>query len=269
MVKASFVMPVKNGENFIAKTIESLQKQSVEKIEIIIVNDHSTDNTAKIVHEVAKKDERIIFCSLSTTTGAPAGRNTGTKLARGEIILPSDADDPSYPDRAKISIEELRKNKADIFYGNLMRKYESGKKELRHFQPYNYKMLRNINFIPNTASAYKKEIFDKIGGYDEALKVGEDYDFWLSAQDRGFKFTSLNEPVTFYSMHSGQLTGVSIDKDKIQERQKWNRIVRKKHNIFSVEPEYIKNHAEQSVFDFYINKNYDIWFSPASIPKNN
>ncbi len=265
MPKASFVMPVKDGEKFIAKTIESLQKQSIDDIEIIVVNDHSTDNTAKIVQEISKKDERVIYCDLTTATGAAAGRNSGTKLARGEIILPSDADDPSYLDRAKISIEELKNNNADIFYGNLMRKYENGKQELRHFQPYDDKLLRIINIIPNTASAYKKEVFDKIGGYDKSLKVGEDYDFWLSAQDNGFKFTSLDKPVTFYSMHAGQLTGASIDKDKIRQRQKWNRIVRKKHDIFSADPEYIKIYAEPSIVDFYINKNYDIWFAPESI----
>lgn len=264
---ASFVMPVKNGEKFLANTIESLQKQSVDDIEIIVINDHSTDNTPQIVKKMANADKRIIYHDLSNAIGASAGRNAGTELARGEIILPSDADDPSYPDRAKISVEELKKNNADIFYGNLMRKYENGKQELRHFQPYDDKLLRIINIIPNTASAYKKEVFDKIGGYDKSLKVGEDYDFWLSAQDNGFKFTSLDKPVTYYSMHAGQLTGVSTDKDKIRQRQKWNRIVRKKHDIFSVDPEYIKDHAEPSIVDFYINKNYEIWFAPASIPK--
>jgi len=268
MIKVSFVVPVKNGERFIAQTIRSLQEQSVDNLEIIIVNDHSSDNTAKIIQTVAKKDKRIVFCNLSNTTGVAAGRNAGTKLARGAIVLPSDADDPSYPDRAKISIEELEKNNADIFYGNLMRKYENGKEELRHFQPYDHKMLRNINIVPNSASAYKKEVFDKIGGYDESLKVGEDYDFWLSAQDKGFKFTCLNRPVTFYSMHSGQLTGTSVNKDKIQKRQKWNLTVREKHNIFSVDPEYVKTYATPRVVDFYTNKNYDIWFAPASIPKN-
>lgn len=267
MAKASFVMPVKDGEKFIGKTIESLQKQTVPGIEIVVVNDHSTDSTPKIIDKIASADPRVIRHDLTDTTGAAAGRNAGTKIARGEIILPTDADDPNYPERAEITIRELTKNNADIFYGNVMRHYaETGKEEMRHFQPYDVKLLQYINIISNPASAYKKTVFDSVGGYDTNIKIGEDYDFWLSAQEKGFMFCSSNVPLARYTMHAGQLTGVNLDKDKIIERQKWNKIVREKHKIIDVDVDFVKKHASPEVVDFYVNKNYDIWFAKDSIP---
>lgn len=264
---ASFVMPVKNGEKFIASTIKSLQDQTEKDIEIIVVNDHSNDQTSEIVKKIIKQDKRVKIIDLTNKTGIGAGRNLGTKNAVGEIILPVDADDPNYPNRAEISIAELNKNHAQIFYGNLMRRYvETGKEELRQFQLFDEKMLRTINIIPHGASAFKKEVFEKIGPYDESIKIGEDYDFFLSALGARFKFCSKNVPLAIYTMHPGQITTVP-NQEKIKQRQEWNKLVRKKHNIFQVDLEYVKKHGTPEIIDFYVNKNYDIWFATESIPK--
>jgi|GEM_PF-699439 len=268
MLKVSFVLPVKNGEKFLRHTVESLQKQTLVDIEIVIVNDHSTDNTQEIIEELAKIDSRITVHKLTETSGVAAGRNAGTNIARGEIILPTDADDPNYPNRAEVSVKELERNNADIYYGNVKRHYiETCKDELRHFQPYNARLLSFVNFIANSASAYKKSVFEDVGGYDTKIKIGEDYDFWLSAQEKGYKFCSQNTPLTQYTMHSGQTTGQNLSPEKIAERQKWNQVVREKHRIFDVDVEYVKQHASPEVVDFYVNKNYDIWFAPKSIPE--
>lgn len=269
-IKASFVLPVKNAEKFIYKTIQSMLFQTEKEIEIIAVNDHSQDKSAEIIQKLSVTDPRLEIIDLENSEGVAAARNLGTQLAKGEIILPSDADDPNFSNRAEISIRSLKENKVDIFYGNLMRLYtESGEKKLRHFQNYDARMLKYINIIAHSgASAYYKYVFDKIGGYDESIKVGEDYDFWLKAQELGFKFSSENIPLAQYTMHEGQVTNVN-DQEKIKKRQEWNRVIREKHNIYKVDLEYVKKHATREVYDFYINKNFDIWFGENSIPKKN
>lgn len=269
MVKASFVMPVRNGEKFIIETVNSILRQTEKAIEIILVNDHSTDNTPEILKKLAKSDERIICLDLKQREGIAAARNMGTRKAKGEIILPIDVDDPNFPQKAEISMKELQKNKADIFYGNLMRFYvETGKKEPRHFQPYNEGLLEYINYIAQPASAYYKKVFEKIGGYDETIKIGEDYDFWLKAQEAGFKFCSENVILAQYTMHQGQMTNIS-DQEKIAKRQKWNRIIRGKHGIYEIDLDYVKQTAAPEVIDFYVNKNFDIWFGEDSVPTRN
>lgn len=266
MVKVSFVVPVKNGQKFISRTISSILNQTEKNIEVIVINDHSTDQTPEIVRELAAKDKRLILLNLEDKTGVAAGRNLGTSQAKGELILPTDADDPNFPKRAEISLRELKKNRADIFYGNLMRFYvDTGQRKLRHFQPHDEKLLKFINFIPHGASSFYKYVFEKIGGYDETIKIGEDYDFWLRTQELGFKFCSKNVPLAQYIMHQGQITNIS-NQEKIAERQKWNRIIREKHGIYEIDLDYVKKTATPEVIDFYVNKNFDIWFSKESIP---
>lgn len=260
-------MPVKNGEKFIKNTISSLLNQTFSDLEIVAVNDHSEDNTLNILKEIAKQDERLKVFNMEDKTGIAAGRNLGTQNANGEIILPTDADDPCYPERAAISIEELEKNKADVFYANLMRVYsDTGKKVLRHFQPYDKEMLHYINFIGHGASAFYKKVYDTAGPYDESILIGEDYDFFLNAEENGFKFVSKNIPVSQYTMHPGQTTGVVNDAEKIKKRQLWNKKVREKHSIYNIDPEYVRKNGTPEVVDFYINSNYEIWFGPESIP---
>lgn len=262
---ASFVMPVKDGEKFIEKTVQSILNQSHKDIEIIAVNDHSADDTLGILNKIATKNTNIRVVSLTDKTGIGAGRNLGTKNAKGDVIFPIDADDPSSPNRVELSLKELENKNADIFYGNVERFFvDTGKRELRHFQPYDEKMLRNINFIAHGASAYKKEVFEQVGPYDENLKIGEDYDFFLKAQEKGFKFCFKNTAVSQYTMHPGQIT--TAGPEKIAERQKWNRLIREKHGIHGIDLEYVKKHATPEIIDFYINKNFDIWFSKESIP---
>ena len=267
MAKVSFVMPVKNGEKTIRKTIESLINQTEKDIEIIIVNDHSEDKTVSIIEQIQKKDPRIVLLH-SDKNGVGAARNFGTNRAEGDIILPTDGDDPNYPERAEVSLKELEQNKADIFYSNLMRYFpEENNKELRHFQPYEAKLLTMINFIAHSgSSAYYKYVFDKVGGYDEKIAIGEDWDFWLKAQETGYKFCYKNIPLSLYTMHAGQVT-TTVDIEAIKKRQEWNKRVREKHKIFDIDPEYVKEHGTQEIVEFYVNKNYDIWFGGESIPR--
>lgn len=267
MIKASFVMPVKNGEQFIKKTIDSLASQTEKNIEIVVVNDHSEDRTLEIAHELAKKDSRIVVINQADKSGVGAARNAGTKIAQGEIIFPVDSDDPNFPQRIEVSLNEMTRTDSDIFYGNMERFYaDSGKRELRHFQPYDETMYKMINFIGHGASAFKKKVYDKVGPYDEELKVGEDYDFFLSAQESGFKFCCQNIAVAQYTMHAGQATATK-DPEAIFKRQTWNKLVRTKHKILEINSNYVRENAEPEVVDFYVNKNYDIWFAPESIPE--
>ena len=267
MIKASFVLPIKNGSKFIVNTLKTLINQTEKNIEIIVVNDHSTDNTLKILKMIAKEDKRIkILSNPKNITGEANSRNYGTKFAKGEIILPTDADDPNNLDRAKISIRELKNNKADIFYGTLEHFYaETGKRERRFFQPYDAKLLLYIDYINHAgASAYLKKCFDKLRGYDPSIEIGTDYDLWLRAQEQNMKFCGKNVVLAQYTFHSAQMTATNI-----HNRHKWLKLIRKKHSIFNIDIEYIKKKAKSQVIDFFIKNKYyrKIWFDKNSIPK--
>ena len=97
--RISVLMPAYNSEQYVAESIESILNQTFTDFEFIIINDGSTDNTAKIIDEYAKRDERIKFVNNSKNKGLIGVLNEGLNLARGEYIARMDSDDISLPTR--------------------------------------------------------------------------------------------------------------------------------------------------------------------------
>lgn len=91
-MKVSVIIPVYNTENYLAKCLNSLTKQTLEDIEIICINDGSTDNSLGILNDFAKKDSRIKVLSQKNLKQG-AARNNGLKIAQGEFVTFVDSDD--------------------------------------------------------------------------------------------------------------------------------------------------------------------------------
>ena len=118
--KVSVIIPVYNGENFLNKCLDCVCSQSLKDIEILCINDGSTDSSPKILQEYAKKDKRIKVINQKNQ-GLSASRNNAIKMAKGKYLAFVDADD--YVN--KIFLEELYKailkEKADVAVGNIIR----------------------------------------------------------------------------------------------------------------------------------------------------
>jgi glycosyltransferase involved in cell wall biosynthesis len=92
MAKVSIIIPVYNGEKYLYATVESLLKQTVADLEVIIVNDGSTDETEKVIHDLQQSDDRVKYIT-KTNTGVSDSRNAGLRIANGEFVVFFDADD--------------------------------------------------------------------------------------------------------------------------------------------------------------------------------
>lgn len=172
----SIVIPCYNQGNFIAETINSVLAQTYDHLEIIIVNDGSTDNSDEIIKEIIKENSQIIY--LKTQNGGVSkARNIGIETASGKYILPLDADDLINPKYIDLAIAEFIKNPELIivtakgkFFGK-----EDGYWNLEEFSM--KKMLHgNVIFCP---SLFKKTDWKKIGGFDETMTHLEDWDFFI------------------------------------------------------------------------------------------
>jgi glycosyltransferase involved in cell wall biosynthesis len=113
----SVIVPVYNGEKYLKKCIDSLIVQSINEIEIIIVNDGSNDNSSHIAHVFAEKDNRIVVIDKENE-GVSVARNTAIKKARGKWIAFSDADDYYYPDGLAQLYSIAEENHCNIVLGN-------------------------------------------------------------------------------------------------------------------------------------------------------
>ena len=115
MKKVSIIVPIYNAEEYLPKCIDSLINQTYQNIEIILLNDGSTDNTQNII--ASYKDKRIIAINKKNT-GIADTRNEGIKKSTGEYIMFVDSDDYLELNSIELLIKKLEKDKSDIVMFN-------------------------------------------------------------------------------------------------------------------------------------------------------
>lgn len=173
----SVIIPACNAEVFIAKTLESVLSQTYQNIEILVVDDGSSDKTAEIVKSFAQKDTRINLLQQSNA-GVAAARNLAIEKSKGEYIAAIDADDIWYPQNLQKQIECLSQsqpsvgvvyswsvdiNEAGLLTGGFYNSTIEGEV---------YKALVYKYFIGNASSSLIRRIcFEKVGGYNCQMKA--------------------------------------------------------------------------------------------------
>lgn len=126
----SVIVPVYNVERYISKCLDSLCRQKYENIEVIVVDDSSPDESAKIVREYMEKDSRIRYIKRENG-GLGAARNTGMKVSTGEYICFVDSDDWVSSDYVSRFMETLEKDKSDVVIANIRYVFPDGTERLR------------------------------------------------------------------------------------------------------------------------------------------
>jgi glycosyltransferase involved in cell wall biosynthesis len=113
----SIILPVKNGQDTIVRAVNSILNQSYSNLELIVINDHSVDNTHNLVYEIAKIDKRLKIYSLTHASGLSSALNFALFICKGEYIARMDADDISLKDRLKEQISFIKKFDYDLVGG--------------------------------------------------------------------------------------------------------------------------------------------------------
>lgn len=183
----SVIMPVYNRENTIKRAIDSVLCQTYSRIELIIVDDVSTDNTVKMV--AAYSDQRVRLICQKEHGGANKARNMGIACAKGEYIAFQDSDDEWLPDKLKIQIEYMKSRR----FGACYSAYYSHINDEIKIIPANHKnkdkyeknlkeSLREGNSIGTPTLVVHRSVFDTMPekGFDENLPRLQDYDFAIS-----------------------------------------------------------------------------------------
>jgi len=204
-LKASFVIPAYNAESYLAQAILSCRAQSIKEIEIIVVNDGSTDGTQELLEWHAKEDSRIIPV-LADHKGRSAARNTGNALVRAPIILVLDSDDMAMKNRVRDTLIQFNMKNMDVLYGpfqvidernNLIGTQGAG--------PFNRELaLKKLqNFIGHSTMAYRKGVTLNVQ-YDEGefSQLGlDDWKFQWDCIQKGYKFGFTKVPLSRYRLY--------------------------------------------------------------------
>ncbi len=177
----SVIIPTYNRRNFLKIAIDSVLKQTYKNFELIIIDDGSTDNTEELVKSY--KESRIKYF-YQFNRGPAVARNKGIKISKGNYIAFLDSDDRWREDKLKIQLEAMKKypdylisHTEEIWYrnGKILNPKKKHKKQHGNI----YKQSLELCAISMSTVMVKREIFDKIGLFDEKLEVCEDYDYWL------------------------------------------------------------------------------------------
>lgn len=206
----SVIMPCYNQGKYLDEAIGSVLAQTYHCFEIIVINDGSTDaETIEILGDYQKPAVSILH---TENHGPASARNTGIQQARGQYILPLDADDliaPTYLEQA-VKILDENPNAGIVYCEADFFGEKTGKFDLPGF---NFPGILLGNMIFNS-SFYRKADWEKVGGYKENYRGWEDYDFWLSLLELGREVIRIPETLYFYRQ-------INTSRSNSMNRQNW------------------------------------------------
>lgn len=228
MCKASVIIPAYNAEAYIEGTINSVIKQDYSDLEIIVINDGSTDATEEKVKAAMQRDSRIRYVSQANSGGPAKPRNVGLDQAKGEYIFIFDADDLMLEGKISKSISCLEMHPdADLLFTNFVTIDEKGEvlnpdflneyntlwnitsgKNISHqflSRDIVSPALIRVNFIGTSSVVLRKSALTGNDRFDESLKNSDDRLFWmLFSMDHNFVF--LNEILHQYRILPGSIS---------------------------------------------------------------
>jgi glycosyltransferase involved in cell wall biosynthesis len=206
-------MPAFNAEKYISEAIESILNQTLTNFELIIADDHSTDQTWQIIQNYAKKDVRIKIFRNTTNLYIAGNRNFLLKKAQGKYVVWQDADDISFPDRLTSQYEYLETHPGvGIVGGTLVFFNEKGQQSVRKYAENDASLRGNIFLfspIAQPGAMILKEALDYAGEYDLRFPPAEDIDMSFRI-GRKFKFANLQKPVIKYRENNTSATFIKL-----------------------------------------------------------
>lgn len=205
--KLSVIIPAYNGERFLAETLDCVLNQTLKSVQIVIVNDGSTDSTADIIADYAKKHSNILPIT-QPNSGVSAARNNGIRNASGEYLLFLDTDDVFTPDSFELMCDKLDKTGADIAICRVQRFGYGGEE----FNPivdeftkedsigcYDKRLLWNF-LVSN--KCYRTKWLKDTGVEFPALRYSEDGAFFMQAVYHFPRITGVYGAVFRYRRHT-------------------------------------------------------------------
>ncbi|WP_264552858.1 glycosyltransferase family 2 protein [Flavobacterium sp. N2038] len=203
----SILTPTFNAEKYIRATIESVQNQSYQNWEMILIDDASTDKTVKIIKEFAQGDDRIKLFKLEKNCGNGFARNAALEKATGKYIAYLDADDIWFPEKLEKQIQFLKINKQHFtfsFYDCIDEEGNDLNRKVESPNPLTYKQLFFCNYVGNLTAIYDVDYFGKITL--QATQKRQDWRIWLTILKQIKTAKPVPESLAFYRIRKDSVS---------------------------------------------------------------
>ncbi len=226
--RLSIVMPVFNYASFVREALDSAKAQSLEAIDLVVVDDASTDESLAVILEWVKNYKerftRVAVYSNKSNSGLGTTRNRAFAEAESLFVLPLDADNKLGPNCSERLLTALETSPAAFAYP-IIRQFGEATGRMG-YQPWNPLLLSCINYI-DAMALVNKSAWSAVGGYEQERSGWEDYQFWCRVVEAGYWGLQVPDAIAFYRVHSqSMLSTFTETKDK---RAEIARRFREKH----------------------------------------
>ena len=211
MPTVSVITPAYNVAPYLGDAIESVLAQTFGDLELIVVDDGSSDVTFQIASDYARIDRRIRVLQHENL-GISSARNSALRVASGSFLAILDSDDmwlPTYLERQLAIL--MNDPHCDIvtgnawFLGGTLDGQPARPNPDRRVEPTLLRMLEDETAV-FIMSVFRRRVYEVIGGFDESLRTNEDYDFWIRAAVAGFRFRRNDQPLGRYRRRDDSLS---------------------------------------------------------------
>lgn len=211
MPAVSVIMAAYNVEPYLVAAMQSVLRQTFRDLELIVIDDGSTDQSYELALRTAEGDPRVTVLRQKNG-GISSARNHALRAASGDLIALLDSDDMWDPAFLQAQVDILASHPdIDIVSGNgwFLGGAQSGRPARPVPDPRPRPDLLSIIEDENAVfimTVFRRRVYETIGGFDEALRTNEDYDFWLRAAAVNFRFTRNDRPLAHYRRRSDSLS---------------------------------------------------------------
>ncbi|MBR5170099.1 MAG: glycosyltransferase family 2 protein [Muribaculaceae bacterium] len=218
----SILLPVYNAEAYLKKCVESVAGQTYTNLQIVLVNDGSTDGSWSMLQEMAAHDDRMDIFTQSNR-GVAATRNRLLDLAKGDFILFVDSDDWIESNTVELLVSEYEKNHADMIVYQMIDTYHDLQGTFTQNQV--IKLFLEHNHVNGSLcnKLTKRELFDKLR-FDETISYGEDALMVWQVLQRVHRVSIIKDQLYFVSVNRDSLSRQCFNNNKFSAYKVWEAI---------------------------------------------
>jgi glycosyltransferase involved in cell wall biosynthesis len=237
----SVVIATHNYGRYLGGALESALGQSFGDLEVIVVDDGSTDGSDEVVRRYLR-DGRVRYCRTDHL-GQPRAKNTGIRLARAPLLAFLDADDLWLPEKLERQMALLRDDPdvGVVYCPRRVIDADGRELDFRYPEPLRGWVLGPIfhtNFVCFSSCVVRRGVLDVVGGFDEGLELAIDYDLWLRAA-RHFRFDYVPEALVAYRVGHGSLSSRAVERGRAV-RFIMNRFLRERGGRDALDPALVR-----------------------------
>ncbi len=197
--RVSVLIGAYDNASTLDRAIDSILAQTVADLELLLVDDGSRDETPQVIAAAVARDDRVRALTMAHNVGISRSLNEGLRAARAAVVAVQDADDYSAPERLERQLALLAARPEVAVVGSRMHEVDEAGRALAPRTSFRAgdvnDVLLRFNPIPNTSSAFRRDVALALGGYDERYRYAMEYDLWLRIAD-SHVVHALDEPLS-------------------------------------------------------------------------